>query len=179
VISIRYAAFLRGINVGGNTLVSMAELKRAFSSLGFKNVQTVIASGNVLFEDPEKDRAVLTRKIEQKLSSQFKLKIAVILRTARQISSLIKADPFKDVKETSQTRLLVTFLPEGQPKRSLGSIERTFGIIQISNREICSAFEVAEKRGTTDLMKALEKEFGKTITTRNWNTIQRIAKLCL
>ena len=51
---IKYAAFLRGINVGGHTIIKMGELRKVFESLGFWNVKTVLASGNVLFEAPER-----------------------------------------------------------------------------------------------------------------------------
>jgi uncharacterized protein (DUF1697 family) len=173
-----YIAFLRGINVGGNTLIKMADLKRVLTRLGLKKLETVLASGNVIFETPETDVALLTHNIQQKLKSHFDLNVTIVLRTANQIESLIKADPFKKVKSTPQTRLLVTFLPEAAAQHGkLGSAADHFGILKLSNHEICSAFEVAEKRGTTDLMKVLEKVYGKKITTRTWNTVQRIANL--
>jgi uncharacterized protein (DUF1697 family) len=176
-----YVAFLRGINVGGNTLVSMAKLKSAFSALGFKKVQTILASGNVVFEATEKNPKTLGKKIEQQLQTEFGFQIAVIVRAAREMQSLIKADPFRKVKVTPQTRLVVTFLDEGGSSDSDAPKQPAladFGAIRVSEGEVCSTFELAPKRGTSDLMKVLEKEFGKRITTRTWNTVQRIAKLC-
>ena len=63
--SLAYVVFLRGNNVVGNTIISMKDLKKAFASLGFANIRTVLASGNVVFEAVEADPAVLATKIEQ------------------------------------------------------------------------------------------------------------------
>jgi len=173
----KYVAFLRGIGPS-NPNMRGAKLKEAAESAGFKNVETLLASGNVIFETPETDVALLTDNIQQTLKSHFDLNVTIVLRTARQIQSLIKVDPFKNVKSTPQTRLLVTFLPEAAAQHAkLGSVANDFGVVKLSNHEICSAFEVAEKRGTTDLMKILEKVYGKKINTRTWNTVQRIARL--
>jgi len=175
-----YLAFLRGINVGGNTLISMEDLKGAFESLGFKNIKTVLASGNVIFEAPKSDLASLTRKIEQKLESQFGSAITVMLRTGEDIQALIDLAPFKKVKVTPQIRLQVSFLPHNA-EHSLKVSQRLKGtpydILRATPGELCSVVDVALKQGTPDLMKVLEKEFGKKITTRTWNTVERIGAL--
>lgn len=67
----KYIALLRGINVGGNNKVSMAELKRCFESLGFENVQTYINSGNVIFDQPETDIASLVETCESAIEKSF------------------------------------------------------------------------------------------------------------
>jgi len=176
--SVAYVAFLRGINVGGNSLISMEELKRAFASLGFSQVKTVLASGNVLFETTDGGADALTQRIEEAIQSTFGLQIAVMLRSAKEIQGLVKAKPFKEIKGSK--RLHVTFLAETQTSASTISkrlSDSDFEIVRISDREVCSAVEVSAERGTSDLMKVLEKEFGKKITTRTWNTVERIAKL--
>src|SRR5438128_1031234 len=88
-----HAAFLRGINVGGNTLISMEGLKTAFSSLGFTNIKTILASGNVTFETSETNRAILSANIERKLQSEFGFKITVTLRTRAEILALVASAP--------------------------------------------------------------------------------------
>src|SRR5258708_5109578 len=59
----KFAAFLRGINVGGNKLIKMDDLKKCFAALAFKNVKTILASGNVLFESTDDDEVALGKKI--------------------------------------------------------------------------------------------------------------------
>jgi uncharacterized protein (DUF1697 family) len=68
---VKYIALLRGINVGGNNKVSMAELKQCFESLGFENVQTYINSGNVIFDEPETDIASLVETCERAIEKSF------------------------------------------------------------------------------------------------------------
>jgi len=175
-----YVAFLRGVNVGGNAIIGMEALKKAFSSLGFTGIKTVLASGNVIFETGEVDVGVLTAKIEQMLQSDFGLQISAILRSGKEIQSLVNSKPFKKNKLIPQTRFLVTFLGE-TPPRGLKISQRLtssgFENVRFSDRHVCSAIEISPGRGTSDLMKMLQKEFGKKITTRTWNTVERIAKL--
>jgi uncharacterized protein (DUF1697 family) len=70
---VRYVALLRGINVGGRTLVKMADLKTCFENLGFDRVSTYIASGNVLFDSDEEDAAKLATTIEGAIEQRFEL----------------------------------------------------------------------------------------------------------
>ena len=76
---ISYAAFLRGINVGGHKTVPMEKLKKAFEALRFKNVQTLLASGNVVFETQALSTAALEQMIEEKLKKIFGHEIGVLV----------------------------------------------------------------------------------------------------
>jgi len=174
-----YVAFLRGINVGGRKPMKMEELKAAFASLGFRNVRTFLASGNVLFEAPHTSVSVLTGRIEERLRKAFRSEIGVLVRTIRELEQLNEANPFKEVRVTPQTRLYVTFL-SAKPKSGLKIThrlpEKDFKIVRVSKGEVCSVLTLSANSRTTDLMNTLEKEFGQNITTRNWNTITRILK---
>jgi uncharacterized protein (DUF1697 family) len=173
-------AFLRGINVGGNALMSMEDLKKAFAALGFANIRTVLASGNVVFDTEEAERAVIVGKLEQKLKSRFGIEITVMLRTMEEIQALLAAKPFQKIKMTPQTRLHVSFLP-AELNPSLKISERLkgteFEVFRASAGEICCVVEPAPRHGTSELMRVLEKQFGKRITTRTWNTVERIGKV--
>lgn len=175
----RYVALLRGINVGGNKIVGMAQLKKAFESIGYENVKTVLASGNVLFDTEEIRRAVLGKQIEEKLKAVFGHEIYVILRTIDEIQRLSDTDPFKKIEINPQTRLYISFLsekPKGNLKIPYQSPEKDFAILRVSSGEVTSYMTVSPDRNSADLMRVLEKEFGKKITTRNWNTLARILK---
>jgi uncharacterized protein (DUF1697 family) len=177
---IKFVALLRGINVGGHKKVKMEDLRRLFESFGFKNVKTYIASGNVLFETEETDIPNLRKKIEKKLMQAFGFKVAVILRTIPEIKELIILNPFKNIKVDENVRLYVTFLAE-KPKSGLKlpyeSPGKDFRILQKTNGEIFSVLYVLPTARTVDLMTLIEKEFGKVSTTRNWNTVQKIAAI--
>ncbi len=173
---VKYAAFLRGINIGGRK-VAMKDLQQVFESLGFSNVKTFIASGNVAFESDDSDSASLTHTIEQKLKTRFGFDIGTMLRNLKDLQTLASVDPFKAAATDSKTKLYVTFLagkPEAKLRLPYKHPDKNFTVVYLSDAEVCSVLTLSPGTGTTDLMKFLEKQFGKNITTRNWNTIQKL-----
>lgn len=107
----KYVALLRGVNVGGVT-VKMDKLKKTLEELGFANVKTLLASGNVLFSAPSVSESMLVNKIEKKLAATFGREIGVLVRRVEQLQRLAESKPFAGIKVTPQTRLYVTFLSE-------------------------------------------------------------------
>ncbi len=173
----KYVAFLRGINVGGQNIISMAKLRDVFSSLGFQNVETLLVSGNVLFDAAAAKPEALTARIEKKLKEVFDHEIAVVLRSLSDLQKLGKSAPFKKIKVTPETRLYVTFLRE-KPKRALEVPAGTddFRILRVSDSEVCSVVTLSPGRQTTDMMRFMDTELGRAVTTRNWNTILKVLK---
>jgi uncharacterized protein (DUF1697 family) len=90
----RYVAFLRGVNVGGSTVIKMADLKQLFESLGLKNVQTYIQSGNVIFETSEGDATSPEKQIEARLETAFGYRIRLFVRTWREAQAIARKTPF-------------------------------------------------------------------------------------
>jgi uncharacterized protein (DUF1697 family) len=176
---VRHIAFLRGINVGGHRKIKMEALRQEFESLEFQNVKTLLNSGNVLFEAHGADPDALAQKIEEKLRNTSGYEINVILRTLGEIQDLVDSDPFKDIIVTPQTRLYVTFLAESPASSLKAPYElpgEDFKIVRITNGEVCSVLTLRPGSRTPDAMGVLEKEFGKKITTRNWNTVTKLLK---
>lgn len=172
-----YVAFLRGINVGGHKKVPMAALKRTCENMGLQHVQTLLATGNVLFEAKEKNPEMLAQMLASKLEKTFGFTIGTIVRPASDIEKMIKDNPFRQIRVTPQTRLYVTFLPEKTKSRlaiPYVSPDKSFSILDMTDTALYSVLDLT-KTHTTDAMQILDKEFGKAITTRNWNTIQGIA----
>lgn len=174
----RYVAFLRGINVGGNVLVKMDDLKKTLEKFGLGNVRTILASGNVTFESKQADIKTLAAKIHSELRKTFKKDIGLILRSIDDINRLQASEPFKGIKVTPSIRLYVTFLAgEAGPlsiKIPYATPKGEFRILQATPTEVFSLLDLSKGKGTPDAMKILEKEFGSNVTTRNWNTIQKI-----
>jgi uncharacterized protein (DUF1697 family) len=174
-----FVVFLRGINVGGKT-VKMERLKDCLTKAGYRNVRTLLASGNVLLEKEESDASDLKSSLEDVLQKEFGFQIEAFIRTEKEIRDLIQSDPFSGITITPHTRLYVTFL-NALPTSTLAlpytSPEKDFTILRVTKREVISVLTLSEKRGTVDAMEILEKEYGKQVTTRNWNTIQKIAAL--
>ncbi len=177
--AVRYIALLRGINVGGHKKISMAELKDLLETSGFGNVKTYLATGNIAFDSPKNSPAVLEKDISAKLHDTFGMSIKVLIRPKSDIEKMIAADPFKGIKITKETRLYVTFLskmPGNSLKIPYTSSDKSFKIIKLADHALFSVLNLADM-GTIDAMAVIEKEFGKEVTTRNWNTILKIGDL--
>ena len=178
-MTVRYVAFLRGINVGKRRVKNDA-LGTVFSDLGYTDVRVLIASGNVLFDADEQDEKNLTRTVEAGLEKGLGFQVSVMLRSVPEIQAILDLDPFTSIEVTKQTRRYVTLLAEKTMSTMTlpyASSDGNFRILSRADREVYSVLTVSESGRTVDLMAVLEKEYGKSVTTRNWNTIQKIAAL--
>lgn len=171
-----YIAFLRGINVGGHHKITMLDLKKMFEKMSMSDVQTVLASGNVLFKSKETVPKMIQMKVKESLKSSLGYPVTVIIRTQEQIHDLVRSAPFSAIKTDANTRLYVSFLST-PPTTSVRINSGYFDIISTSDTEACSVLQLNPKMSSTDGMNILEKQFGKEITTRNWNTVVKIANL--
>jgi uncharacterized protein (DUF1697 family) len=169
----KYVALLRGINSGKNPMIKMELLKNTFESLGFKNVKTIIASGNVIFETDKVSEKLLEEKIEQALPKHIGFQSSTIVRTIEDIEKLFNKNPFKNVETGPDRRPHVTFLKH-DPDTTKISHPKGSHVVGIFDRVICYVIDISGK--TPNIMADLEKQFGKTITTRNWKTVERILK---
>lgn len=177
---ITYVAFLRGVNVGGHT-IKKEEFIEVFSALGFSQVRTFIASGNVLFESDETDERALELRIEDALYKRFGYEVRTILRKDKELQVMVEEKPFGKEEENEQQKLYVIFQsdPLAMPlSLPLKSEKEGYEVIRADAREIyVITYRLANGR-FGDLI-SLGKIFGKevAITMRNWNTIVRITKL--
>lgn len=166
-------AFLRGINVGGNKKVPMAELKSLCEKNKLQNVITLLNTGNVIF-----DGSISSFDFEKILKTHFGFDVPVIIIKHKKIAELVKSNPFQSVVITAKTRLCVTFCPNQCDSKidfPYISSDKSFQIIGVRENMVFSVLDLNKKK-TTDAMKVLEKKFGKNITTRNYNTVEKIAK---
>ncbi len=155
----------------------MADLKKTFESMGFKNVKTILASGNVVFEAPGQDRR-LDLTVGRGLEKAFGFPVKVVLRTVRELRTMVESDPFKGIPSGPDIKFYVTFLAQRTPDRSrlrVPSSAKDVRIVRVTRGEIFSAVTLSPGVGTPDLMAFLDKALGDASTTRNWNTIIRIA----
>lgn len=174
----KYIALLRGINVGGHHKLPMADLKKSLAQLGYKNVITLLNSGNVVFEAPIQKALALETSLSALLERTFLFPVPVLIRTAKSIEELYSAAPFEEIEVHKDIRLYVSFLKEDkQPDLTLpwSSEDDSFRIISRSEKAVHSVLDLSISQ-TPKAMDALEKMFGKDITTRNWKTVERIIK---
>ena len=172
----KFVAFLRGINVGGHHKVPMADLRRTLGRLGLEDVQTLLNSGNVIFATEQRDVAHLENTISSDLARTFGFSIPVIVRPAKSIQQLYAKNPFAGIVVTKDIRLYVTFMKK---KVEFGlalpwtSDDGSYKIIDVRDDIVLSVLDLSRSK-TPKAMEALEKMFGKDVTTRNWKTIERL-----
>jgi uncharacterized protein (DUF1697 family) len=176
---IGYIAFLRGINVSGQKIIKMEDLKKMLLSFGLKNVKTYIQSGNFVFESSEADVGKLIKKIGKGLLTEMGYEVPVILRTLAEMQALILSDPFKLYKPSEDEKWYVTFMAESpaqKPKLPVFSKKEDVEVFQISHHNACCISH--KKNGSFGFPNLIiEKEFNVTATTRNWNTVCKITAL--
>src|SRR5262245_17303086 len=105
----RYFAFLRAINVGGHT-VKMDQLRTLFQALGYANVATYIASGNVIFETPATSTPALEAQIERHLKEALGYEVTTFIRTAGELAAVAHYEPFPSTDLNNVHGLYVSFL---------------------------------------------------------------------
>lgn len=174
----RYVALLRGINVGGNTMIKMAELKKSFEAVGLENVTSYVNSGNLGFDSKKISENSLVKKLEDVVERDFGKRIPVIVREQKEIPDIIAANPFEGEFE-SHKEMHVLFLREGMPADKMQQLldaapkgERYAAI----GRELYCHLPM----GVIDSLLGksfIEKKLKLAVTGRNWRTVQKLAEL--
>ena len=172
----RHVALLRGVNLGKRQVKS-AELKAAFEAMGFGNVKTLLASGNVLF-DAEDD--VSAEAIETALEQRFGFAVGTVLRRQDEIRALVASDPFGGRIEDKDTKLYVTFVAD-RNARSLPmpcAVAGDFEVVGVSAGEVFILAHRLPNGRFGEGMEQIWKHFGKTRlwTSRNFNTVIKAAE---
>jgi uncharacterized protein (DUF1697 family) len=169
----RYVALLRAINVGGH-VVKMDRLRAIFESLRFSNVETFIASGNVLFDTRAMDTAALERRIEQRLEQELGYEVVTFLRTGAELAEACTSHPFRDLEGC---RLSVAFLkapPAADSADRVLKLATPDDVLHLRERELYWL-----RRGNPMESKIwrtpLEKIIGTPATMRNVTTVQQLA----
>jgi uncharacterized protein (DUF1697 family) len=169
-----YVAFLRGINVGGHGAVTMEDLKKAFESCGFKDVKTIGTSGNVAFSATIAEAAVV-KKAEAELKKRLGRETPVHVRSRDELRKMVQADPYKGFAVPNDAKRVITFLDaSANTVMKLPNHQDGASILRIKDG-VAYSFYVRSPKGAV-FMKVLEQAFGKAITTRTWDMINRLVK---
>jgi len=175
-----YVAMLRGINVSGQKIIKMEELRASFEALGLGQVRTYVQSGNVIFEASKTSTTSLSKKISEKILSDYGFSVPLILRTSSEMNKIVRNNPFLKEKEIDRSKLHVTFLSYPPTKAALVKLDAL--------NERPDEFRVKEREvylycpygnGRTKLSNnAFEKLLTVEATTRNWKTVNALAEMC-
>jgi uncharacterized protein (DUF1697 family) len=177
-VTTRFAAFLRGVNLGKRTVRS-ADLAAAFAAMGFAGVKTLLASGNVMF-DAEGDAGPLRTRIEAGLEEKFGFDVGTVLRSRDELRAMVDSDPFGGATESHDQKLYVTLFatPEAEKLPMPCGAPGDFDVVRVTKTEIFHmAYRKPDGRYSADSAGIIWKPFGKKIlwTNRNWNTIVKAA----
>lgn len=169
---------LRAVNVSGQNMIKMAELKAMFEALGFTRVRTYLQSGNVVFDTKKTDLTALTTLIQKRIQKDFACDVHLVLKTAAEQAHLLAANPFLQRAGIDTKHLHATIL-FGPATSSLADrklpAQAGEELVQTENSiYLC----LPHGMGRTKLSNAyFEKALGVTTTTRNWNTMTALAKM--
>lgn len=173
----RYVAFLRAINVGGHT-VKMDHLRELFESLGFNNVATFIASGNVIFETRSTKVPALEQKIAAHLRGALGYDVATFLRTTPELAAVADYTPFPTIDHVAEGFALnVGFLhatPSAEAQKALSAFTTDVDEFHVHDREVYWLCRTKISDSTFNGGK-LEKALGMPSTMRNVNTVAKLA----
>ena len=175
-MSERYVAFLRAINVGGHRIIKMADLKRAMEDAGMEQVRTLLASGNVVFEHPSSDHAAVRKELEELIAARFGFEVEVVLRTHAAIREMVARDPFGDVALGKDITGYVTFLydePDAELAAAIEALSTEVETLRVHGSDVFTTYY--RTRGKAEQVNGLEKKLKIVGTTRNWNTVVKLA----
>ena len=174
----RYAAFLRGLNVGAHNRVRMEPLRNALTDAGLRDVATYLQSGNVMISNggDETPDALLGR-LQIGLAA-FGLQVQAVLRSVDEMEAVVAANPFGP-DDADDSHRFVTFLGPGlesPPALAPRSARGDFEILRATTTEVYSVARlVGERYGAPN--GPIEGKLKVAATTRNWAVVQAVAGL--
>jgi uncharacterized protein (DUF1697 family) len=167
-----YAAFLRGVSPMN---LRMPDLKRCFEAAGFLQVRTLRSSGNVVFSTARASTSrALERRIEAAMREHLGQSFLTLLRPVAALQSMLRADPFRKIKLSADSKRVITFLRQKPNSRIALPLEyRDARILSVRGTEVFSTY-VPGPHGPA-FMSLIERTFGKEVTTRTWEAVSKAA----
>lgn len=167
---------LRGVNVGGNKRIRMERLRALCQSIGLANPQTLLQSGNVVFDAGSRGAEAVRQSLEAAIEAEFAFRAAALVRKATEMAEAIGPNPFEREAVDDPSHLLVMFLeraPRSDAVERLRAGHAGAERIAVQGREAFLYYPAGI--GRSKLANAvLEKGLGVSGTARNWNTATRL-----
>jgi uncharacterized protein (DUF1697 family) len=174
---VQYLALLRGINVGGKTLIKMDDLREAFEAMGFAEVETYIASGNVLFRAPRQKLEDVAARVESGLNRRFDFELKVVLMTEPQLRAVVEGAPAGFGAASDRCDVIFIRKPL-TAKQAFGLVETREGIDKAwQGRGVLYFSRLAAKASGSRLSRLAARPEYKSMTIRNWNTTKKLLAL--
>lgn len=170
-------ALIRGVNVGRAKRVAMADLRALVQDLGYREVRTVLNSGNVVFAVPDTAAVNSAARLEEALSTRLGISAKVMVLTAAELTTIVADNPLGERAE-HPSRLLVAVLGSPADRARVKPLEQqdwTPEVLAIGTRAayLWCPDGISESR----LAKAVGDALGGAVTTRNWATVMKLHTL--
>jgi uncharacterized protein (DUF1697 family) len=171
-----FVALLRGINVGGNNRLPMADLVEICSEARCQNVRTYIQSGNVILQAAKSRAQTLGAELARAIERSAGLKVPVVIRTAAELDRVVKANPFTGVETTQVHVVFLAHQPDATAIRALDEKRSPGDEFRVVGREVFLRLPngVARSKLTNDYF---DRTLATTSTVRNWNTVLKLRAL--
>ena len=172
-------SMLRGVNVGGHYKIKMEALRALYESLGLRDAQTYVQSGNVVFRTKERNLGALAKRMEDAIEQSFGFRPAVIVRTTSELKGAIARNPFARRRGIDPSKLLVTFLaddPSAEGRDRVLKIKAEPEELFIDGREVYIYFTNGMARPKLS-WAAIGKMLGTSGTGRNWNSVTKLLEI--
>lgn len=176
----KYIALLRGINVSGVKIIKMEDLRAYFEDMGFRNVKTYIQSGNVVFEANKQTLAALTKKITKGLEDVLGYNVPIVTISAEIMQTIKEEDVFTNILKVVHTaKKYVAFLERSLTNEEIAylhSLTNEVDVYYSTGNEIYITIDDTKGKSLYTNM-LLEKKLKIYATTRNWNTVCKLATM--
>ena len=173
-----YTIFLRAVNVGGNSSIKMSEFQSALTDAGFAKVRTVLNSGNAVFESDAGYEQVCT-SVAIVIAESFSAAPEFILKTDSELSLILKSNPFTPEQVPDGSKMVAAMLtqfPDEQKAHELETDDRFSEPRKVAGDVVYIYY--TDGIGRSKLTNAaIEKRLGVASTSRNWNTLEKMAEL--
>ena len=174
-----HIALVRGINVGGHASVAMADLRELIAALGYREVRTLLQSGNAVFSGGTRAGAALETQLEKEILKQLGLHTAFLVRSTDELADVVARNPLPNEAKHDPGHLLVMFLkatPAAHAVEALQAAVRGPEVIRAGAQHLYISYP--DGIGRSKLTgTSIEKKLGTIGTARNWNTVLKIAAL--
>jgi len=166
-------SMLRGVNLPHHNKINMPALRAVYESLKFRNPQTYLQSGNVIFQTREKSSSALAKKIQNAIEGEFGCRPEVILRTTDELRNAVADTPFLSSRGLEPGKVLVTFLaaePGPESRVTLQGLSSHPEELHLLGRELYIYFPNGAGKSKLP-WSSVEKLLKVTGTARNWNSV--------
>ncbi len=173
----RQVALLRGVNIVGRGLVAMADLRVLFEGLGFRDVRTLLNSGNVVFSVPGSMRGSVLARLEKALAAKLGFTSSVIVLSAHEVSTIVHDNPLADVANDMSRLLVVVPRASSDLERLSPLLEKRWAPEQLAVGRRAAYLWCAEGIGESPLWPAVDRALDRSCTGRNMRTMTKLMAL--